>query len=678
MNRYRIFAVAVALALSLACGNCAELRGEPSVEGIESPLKIENLPLIRAGVQTHQFCSYDRAGDNYDRAYFPLYTQPNGEAVLFDAMGPGCLYRHQMNLWRDSTEGISIRYYFDDEQTPRIDMDVSVFFSDKNPLGIFRSPYAYDGGANFRIMYCPMFFKKRLKITLSREPGGQGTARLPWMGPYKRFPHPQHHWYHFTYHTYTTDFGAESWTPDHGQMAPYPFSDPDKLGQDPKPVDGNKNESTSAPLPAGKRISLANVTGAGSIAAVHISIEPLSEEALFQTWIRMTWDGKRSAQVYAPLGAFFGAYRRNLDSSFSSLPLGYSPSSMYCYFPMPFWKSAAIELENRGKHDIKAVNATVQYKSAAVCPYPNKACGYFFASYNEEFPRQEGIDYTYLEWAGQGHVVGHTVSRFGTSMEEDERTYFDGSLTPQIYGDGFEDDHNMGWGLKNIQQPVFGAIGASGGEGGVYRFYIPDLYFFQSQVKNGHQVYGPHSPRGHEGMYSVGREESVAFFYARELPGLVLTDELDIGKQDSEAKHAYRVFGTRKDKTGAYWYDGEFNNVLRTTPAIVDDGVSFTGRSEFRVKIDPANHGVRIRRRTDKEDNRQAARVYVDGKLVSERPWYTVDFEKTFRDIRWLDTDFEIPSKYTKNKSSIDLKIVYASAENGEWDEYHYWIYSYK
>lgn len=236
----------------------------------------------------------------------------------------------------------------------------------------------------------------------------------------------------------------------------------------------------------------------------------------------------------------------------------------------------------------------------------------------------------------------------------------------------------MGWGLKNLQHAIFGATAASGGSGTIYRFFVPDLYFFHSSIKHGHQVYGPHSPLGHEGLYEVGSEESVAFFYGRETPNLAPTDELDVGEHRSESAHAYQVIGGRQDTMGKFWYEGEFNNVLFKTPPIVDDGVAFNGFSQFTVKIDPANQGVRIRRRTDKEDNRQTARVYVDGKLVAERSWYTVDYEKTYRDIRWQDTDFEIPCKYTAGKSSITVKIEYVSGENMECNEYYYWVFSYK
>lgn len=653
--------------------------------------RIEDLPLLRDGVETHQFCSYDRSGDNNDWNYFPIYTEADGQVVIFDAMGPGCLYRHHMNIWNSwggydgatAVKGVNIRYYFDGEERPRIDMDVSTFFSPKNPLGIFRYPLAVDGGRDFRVMYCPMFFKKRLKVALSKEPGGPGT-RIPWTGRYDKIPRFRGHWYEYTFHTYREDPGIESWRPGQQAVELFRLWNPNRLGQDPKPALGNKSKTVTLPLPAGKRISLNEIAGAGSLSSIRLSIEPVNEETLFRTWLKITADNVSRAQVEAPLGAFFGANRKSTSSSFSSLLLGYSPASMYCYFPMPYWSSIQIELENRGAEDIQTVNAAIQYKPVQAHPYMKDHCGYFFAHYHKEFPRREGIDYTYLAWIGTGHVVGHVVSRFNTSMEEDERTYFDGSRTPQIYGEGFEDDHDMGWGLKNIQHPIFGAMDANGGSGTVYRFFIPDLYCFHSSVKHGHQVYGPHTPVGGEGMYQIGDEESVTFFYGRNAPSLVLSDELDLGNQESLREHAYQsvnLLPKAKDAPGysllgGFWYAGELNNVLFNTPPIQNGGITFNGHSQFRVNIDPANQGVRIRRRMDKSDNRQTANVYVDGALVGERPWYSVDYDETFRNIRWQDTDFEIPRRYTAGKSSILLRIEYVHGENLRWNEYRYWIFS--
>jgi hypothetical protein len=672
----------VALIFVFACAAFpAEGQTDSNRLAISGAFRVDLLPFLRSGVQTHQFCSYDRAGDNYDQEYFPLYMETNGECVIFDAMGPGCLYRHHMNIWKDRRQiekGVHIRYYFDDEPKPRIDMDISTFFSAANPLGIFQPPLGYDGSNRFRVLYHPMYFKKRLKVCLSSEPGGPGSLTKPWAGPYKDLPNRRNHWYQYTYQLFTEDPGLDSWTPDTGRdMMPVLLKawNTNRLDSDPKPGRGSKEESVTRKIKARQTVTLWKTGKTGSIAALHFKIDPTNNvDALFNTWLKITFDRASSAQIEAPLGCFFGAYRSGLQNFYASLVLGYSNNEAWCYFPMPFWKSAVIQLENRSEGKV-TVAATIDYKTASAMPYPEQRCGYLFALYHRENPRTEGTDYTYLDTNGGGQVVGHVVSRWNTSMEEDERTYFDGSRTPWIIGDGFEDDHDMGWGLQNLAQPVFGAMSANGGAGGVYRFLLPDMYCFSSGIKYGHQTYGPHTPLGHEGMYQTGTEESVTFWYKNFRSRMIQTDEVDVGNLQSEAAHAYRAEGNVQRVKGAYWYDGEFNNVLFKTPATVDDGVSFTGSSTFTVAISPENRGVRLRRRCDKENNRQEARVFIDGRLVTERPWYSVDYEKTYRDIRWFDSDFDVPEKYTRGKSKITIRIEFVSSKTGRWDEYHYWTY---
>jgi hypothetical protein len=638
---------------------------------------LETLPLLRNGIQTHQQVSYDRSGDNYDHEYFPLYTEANGEVVIFDAFGPGLLSRQQMNIWHAETKGINIRYYFDDETRPRIDMDVSTFFSEENPLGIFKSPLADNGGTEYRVMYCPMFFKKRLKVSLTKEPGGPGPKEFnPWTGRYDSLPKRRNHWYQYTYQLFTQDSGNLSWS------KPLDMSSVidkwSKLGMVDEPKNGSTFNETSVSIKAGKSQEIVNLSGQGSIAEMKLSLMPLSKETLFNTWLKIYFDGHINPDVNAPLGSFFGSYPDSIHAIYSSLPVGYAAEKgMYCLFPMPYWKSARVVMENKSQTDIEKLAFKIVNDSTESGRYPRSQSAYFHAAFNQAFPRIEGHDYTYLQVTGRGHVVGHISQRWNTSMEENERTYFDGSRTPQIEGDGFEDDQGFGWGLKPKTFALFGSPVANGGSGCLYRFFISDLYVFYSGVKHGHQTYGPHSPLGHEGMYQVGQEQSVTFYYAVNAPGINLTDTMDAGNLNSEKKHHYRASGKSKIKTGTYWYDGELNNVLFRHPGITDNGRMVSGSSEFVVKIDPANKGVRLRRRTDKENNRQLANVYVDGQLITERPWYTVDYEKTFRNIRWYDTSFEIPEKYTAGKKKIHLKLEYVSSENGGIDEYYYWVYSY-
>lgn len=139
----------------------ADLRPQ-TLNGVSAFVAVQDLPFIRKGVQTHQFTSYDRAGDNYDADYFPLYKESNGECVLFDSFGPGCLYRLHANLWNGDLTGINVRFYFDGESRPRIDMDVTKFFSPENPLGIFKEPNAHIGGG-YRFVYHPLLLQEAPK-----------------------------------------------------------------------------------------------------------------------------------------------------------------------------------------------------------------------------------------------------------------------------------------------------------------------------------------------------------------------------------------------------------------------------------------------------------------------------------------------------------------------------------
>jgi hypothetical protein len=691
MNVFRFFILSCLMVLAAATA----ISGE-TVEKIPIPetddFWVGSLPDLQAGEQTHQFCTYDRAGDNYDSEYFPLYNDTNGGCVIFDAMGPGCLYRQQMNIWYGEPvyKSIHIRYYFDDETKPRIDMDVSAFFSTNNP--IFRPPLAFDGydlkkkRDRFRVFYHPMYFKKRLKIALSNEPGGPPTPLLPWMGPGRKFPDAgsnHWHWYQFTYRSFAKDPGLDTWTPEAGRRLMPDLIRAWNVDDEHNMAIRDAGEKTvSAKIKAEKSAKLWEMGRTGVISELDFRIFSTNNvDALFNSWLKITFDGAAQPQVEAPIGCFFGVYQTHPRAWYDSLLLRWTNDEASCFFPMPFWKSAVVQVENRGQQNV-TVKGDIHYRTAPAMPYPEKTSGYFFANYHREDPRVEGRDYTYLEISNcSGQVVGHVAGRWHTCCEENERTYFDGSGTPWIEGDGYEDDQGMGWGMTwgppALALPSFGAPTGNVGQGGLYRFLLADRYCFSSGVKHGHQTYGPHSPLGEEGHYRVGTEESVTFWYGHMRSQFIQTDELDVGNLQSAAAHAYRADGDVRRTHGDWWYDGEFNDVLFQTPATTDDGVSFTNSSVFTVAISPDNNGVRLRRRSDKTNNRQEARVFIDGQLVTERPWYTVDYEKAYRNIRWFDSDFEIPASYTKGKSKITVRIDFVSSETGRWDEYHYWVYSY-
>ena len=90
------------------------------------------------------------------------------------------------------------------------------------------------------------------------------------------------------------------------------------------------------------------------------------------------------------------------------------------------------------------------------------------------------------------------------------------------------------------------------------------------------------------------------------------------------------------------------------------------------MRVHKQNKGVRLRSRTE-NTNFQCAKIYVDGIPVTERPWYIS--KNNFKAL-WVDSDFEIPEKYTKGKEMVRIRIE-PTASSPAWAEYNYEVYTY-
>ncbi|MGA2259189.1 MAG: hypothetical protein ABSG53_31335, partial [Thermoguttaceae bacterium] len=142
----------IVLAVAAVCLTCqsgirSQAADPPLAYGFDAMEHAELLPFfLPNGTQTRQFITYDPAGKNQS-GFFNRYEE-NGEYVFFDEIGPGCLYRQQMNVFSKYTkfpsERVRIRYYFDDEPKPRIDMTFAEFFGKGGKYSQpFTPPLAY-------------------------------------------------------------------------------------------------------------------------------------------------------------------------------------------------------------------------------------------------------------------------------------------------------------------------------------------------------------------------------------------------------------------------------------------------------------------------------------------------------------------------------------------------------
>ncbi len=95
--------------------------------------------------------------------------------------------------------------------------------------------------------------------------------------------------------------------------------------------------------------------------------------------LRMYWDGETTPSVEVPIGDFFGT---GLEYKQYVTPfVGMSSGGYYCYFPMPFDKSARIEVVNEtGAGDLLVL---LPYRLSEALPAdPDPSVAHFHATWH--------------------------------------------------------------------------------------------------------------------------------------------------------------------------------------------------------------------------------------------------------------------------------------------------------
>jgi hypothetical protein len=207
--------------------------------------------------------------------------------------------------------------------------------------------------------------------------------------------------------------------------------------------------------------------------------------------LKMYWDGETSPSVDCPLVDFFcdpAGLRDEVNTAFVNKRRGFNS-----YFPMPFRKSARIELVYDGPVEpgdelwkIMPCYSYVMYRTAEGI---GRDVGYFHACW-----RQEGLllgerDYVALEAKGKGKFVGWNVTvrrpgRSGYPVDENEKFYIDGENVPSIEFQGLEDSFGFSWGFPETQSmfPLTGYFPFFKGAVG-YRFFVSDAISFEKSLR---------------------------------------------------------------------------------------------------------------------------------------------------------------------------------------------------
>jgi hypothetical protein len=661
--------------------SCPEQNQQPVKTGFNAMASLERLPhLFPSGTQTKQFIAYDASGVNSDGDFlnsFTKYIDQNGEHVIFDDYGPGTLYRQQINIWwdnrpnKDSSWWVPpgksrIKYYFDGEDTPRIDCTVDELFRSNEHQ--FVSPFCFSDKKNrFAIAYTPLNFLKRLKVTIK---------------PVCNWDDRWTTWYQYTYLSHPSLVFVDGFSRDDY----YSKEIADKwanVGNDPKDTIGNIRLNYNLSVSQGDSAEIF-LDNPGSVAALKLKMEPYNQELFYNVQMKVHWDNHPEAAIDVPLGYFFGGGGKNfpiIDAktekeidisaySLKNLLYGFNGAEhyFYSYWPMPFGENARVRFVNHSGLSIKEIDCQIDFKPRAVYDYDMQQSGYFHAKSTLDTAWGEKPFAVAFEESGRGHVVGISFYTKNYDMDGDQFTYIDDSQTPQIHGNGTEDDHNQGWGGDAYQFPLWGAL--INGFSGAYRLFLNDAYIFNKNIKIRYEY-------EKIGEFLDTKTDVTVFYYKSPGSGMLkLTDQLDVGNASSENQHDYRIEGEIWTGKKFTYYDGYSTDIAYDR--CEDDGRAFNKKSSFTVKIDSLNNGALLRKRIYRTGNGiQKAWVYVDGKKV-ERPWYIVtpssapeiqivrDSTKKVMIIPselenqgWYESDFTIPVEYTKQKNRLNIEIVY-------------------
>ena len=505
--------------------------------GIDQMTHVEFLPLLRPDVQVHYEGSIDKLGKNADWDWWLYEDVRTKEWVIMEAQGPGCLWNFVVHHAVGHSDPL-YRFYFDGSLTPGFEIRHSEFGSkppfitplaDKFLPQVSKDPRLQK--LDFQIVrsFCPMPFEKSLKITSSLKLQGNHTTGGGWG--------------HAIWHSYQGTEGVRTFTgkEDYSKLLELWK----RCGEDPKPRQGNEEQVFSATLPGNAVQTIYTRDGEGSLAAIRLQLEPVTRNTLGQLWIRITWDGESAPAVECPLGAFFGnefGYHR-----IQTLMQGTDKDgTMYCYWPMPFWRSAKIELENRGLPDSPLkISGTVVFKPASALAYPKARTGHFRTSaYQAITPKKSGRDSHVATLRCSGHVVAGLISAEKSMCEGDVRVHIDGCGTAAVESDGSESWACYGWGFEFPPQsnPASSYDGKGNSEWSMLRLLIGDFYPFRKSLR----------------MTVEGG-----------------------GGDESGVDPQYTATGSN------VWnlisaLEGEFDDVM-----IADNGRTLVGTSQFIVRIDP-------------------------------------------------------------------------------------------
>ncbi|MBM4186870.1 MAG: DUF2961 domain-containing protein [Gemmatimonadetes bacterium] len=435
--------------------------------GLRALARLDELALARPSFRTGAVTSHDPSGkndDGFSGAHSFLRKEGDG-LVIADLVGPGVVTR----IWTPTPTDDPVEFYFDGEAMPRLRLPMRQLFL--NGPAPFQPPLVGFGAGGY-YSYVPIPYARSLKVVVR--------------GPRVQF-------YQINYASYDAGTTIASFAPDRLADARAAGALIGATGQDlsrfaaPPGARVTRHAATAAVRPGKRTVLFESKTG-GRLVGLRIGPAAALMADGRATLVRIYWDGAAEPAVEAPFEDLFGGAWGK--PAMAGLLAGTLRDTSYLWFPMPFDRSARVELVQAPEGPARAVHAEVFL--AAV---PRRAGeGRFHAVWRRENPTTPGAPFTFLRSGGAGHVVGVVLQAQGLGtdgtafFEGDDRVVIDGDTV--VAGTGSEDAFNGGWydvpgrwdGRRSL--PLSGALGYSNAlsRTGGYRFLLGDAYPWRQSI----------------------------------------------------------------------------------------------------------------------------------------------------------------------------------------------------
>jgi len=511
------------------------------VEELRALYDIASLPEYLDSTYCAQVSSYDTTGNNNDGfngTYSFVKRNEDSSLVIFDQKGSGVINR----IWTPTPTQDSLDFFIDDDSHPAFSIKYDDLFSGKKFP--FVAPLCGNQLGGF-YCYMPIPFASSCRIVCrgKKLQFHQVQFRLYEKGagviPFKSDLNKEER--------DALDNIATLWNKENRTIRDFYAK-------------GHSQKSRMIELKPGETMTAFEFDRGGRITGIELNPASGFEGFSKNMDIKITWDDEKNPAVHCPVADFFGyAFGK---ASMQSLLMGSRNNINYCYFPMPFDKSAKIELSYRRDESADQPNEKfsihIWYTNE---PRIAETEGKFYARWNSVLKSRQGKPYVFLSVDGKGHYVGTILQARGLKagmtyfFEGDDSASIDGSF--RIHGTGSEDYFNGGWYAMmdrwdgKMSLPLHGALDYSlpfcrtGG----YRFYITDKLSFEKSFYMSME----HGPAGNEFPVEY---TSLALYYSdspvsslappsNELTKVIIPDTLVIYPQLMD----YNIFGNLDVKT---------------------------------------------------------------------------------------------------------------------------------